>query len=85
MTDIQLRLETIYDTLHNDDIEVKKDSPNKFRGLLSKLLFKGGKKLLKKLKNKKTTTKKVKENKPLPASHPEFIRKSLKKQLSEPI
>ena len=25
LTDIQLRLETIYDTLHNDDIEVKKE------------------------------------------------------------
>ena len=25
LTDIQLRLETIYDTLHNDDIEVRKE------------------------------------------------------------
>ena len=25
LTDIQLRLETIYDTLYNDDIEVKKE------------------------------------------------------------
>ena len=61
-----------------------KPSPNKFIVPASKLLFKVGKKLFKKLKNKKTI-KKVKENKPLPASHPDFIRKSLKKQLSEPI
>lgn len=60
------------------------NSPLKYIRPLSKLLFKGGKKLFKKLKNKKTT-KKVQENKPLPASHPDFIRKSLKKQLSEPI
>ena len=33
-TDIQLRLETIYDTLHNDDIEVKKEKNRLSKGFI---------------------------------------------------